>query len=126
MPRTSLNCLIAASTKTMLYALVGELELSQGGVVDHAIHTLTASITFGPASLNPKKPSKKAAHVAALKASDPLRADRDDIEYGNMELPSGGSVAFGGLPVHGAPRRRESTSDAYQARGMRQKGDEGR
>src|SRR5260370_1139534 len=95
-PRAPLNCLIAATTKTMLYALVGELELSQGEVVDRAIQVLTASITFGPASLNTKKLSKRAAHVAALKASDPLSVDRDDIEHGNMELPSGGSVALGG------------------------------
>lgn len=47
------------------------------------------------AQAQPRKLSKKAAHIAALKASDPVATvlERDDIEHGNMELPSSGSIA---------------------------------
>ncbi len=74
----------------------------------------------------PRKVSKKQAHVAALKASDPVAelAERTDIEHGNMELPSGGSVALN--PVPARPARLSGGSDAYRARGIRPKGDKTR
>jgi len=68
-----------------------------------------------------RKLSKKSAHIAALKASDPLGADRDDIEHGNMELPSGGSVSVVGAAIP-MQRRPSGKPDAYQSRGMRPKG----
>lgn len=40
-----------------------------------------------------KKPSKAAVHVETLRASDPMAAERPDVEYGSEALPSGGSVA---------------------------------
>jgi hypothetical protein len=66
-------------------------------------------------SVRPRKLSKKAAHVEALKASDPLGAEREDIEHGNMELPSGGSVAIVGAATPVA-RRATVKSDAYHDR----------
>jgi hypothetical protein len=46
-----------------------------------------------------KKKSRKAIHAEELKASDPMGAERDDIEFGNTEVPSGGSVALVGAAI---------------------------
>lgn len=40
----------------------------------------------------PRKQSRKAAAIEALKASDPMANQRPEIEYGSDELPSGGSI----------------------------------
>lgn len=85
----------------------------------------------------PRKVSKRQSHIEALKASDPLAEimERDDVEFGNMELPSSGSVAMldavgptvasghgkASQPVIPAPRKAQTYS-----RGVRQKGDKTR
>jgi len=39
-----------------------------------------------------KKPNKRAVQIEQLRATDPMAADRPEIEYGSEELPSSGSV----------------------------------
>lgn len=68
---------------------------SQADVITLAVVALDMRVAQGPVE-RPRKRSKKDAHVEALKASDPMGAERGDIEHGNMELPRGGSVAVVG------------------------------
>ena len=95
-------------------------------------HAMSANellrLALGMAARPIRKVSKKDAHVAALRASDPLAEvlERTNIEHGNMELPSGGSVALN--PPVARPERveKERSSDVYRARGIRPKGDKTR
>jgi hypothetical protein len=75
-----------------------------------------------------RKISKKQAQVDALRASDPLATimEREDIEHGNMDLPSSGSIATldAVSPVANSKTGKASVQ-VYQNR-MRQKGDKTR
>ena len=50
------------------------------------------SAWFRALAFGGKKPSGRAVAVEVLRASDPMAAERPDVEYGSSELPSGGSV----------------------------------
>jgi len=81
------------------------------------------------ANVRPRRRSKRDVHVAALRASDPLATivGRDDIEHGNMELPSSGSIATS-LDAVG-PKVSEGRGKAttqHFVRGIRPKGDKTR
>ena len=71
---------------------------SQAEVIALALAALDMQTAQGRVESLPRK-SKKARHVEALKASDPLGADRPEIEYGSAELPSSGSVGVVGAAV---------------------------
>lgn len=51
------------------------------------------SAWFRALAFSGKKLTKRAVVSESLRASDPMSADRPDVEYGSDELPSGGSVA---------------------------------
>ena len=70
-----------------------------------------------------KKPSKREQAVAQLRASDPMAAERPDVEYGSDELPSGGSVM---LDAVAPPIGRGKASVESWRRPPRQRGDKTR
>ena len=51
------------------------------------------SAWFRALAFSGRKLTKRAVISESLRASDPMSADRPDVEYGSDELPSGGSVA---------------------------------
>ena len=50
------------------------------------------SAWFRALAFSGKKVSRAAVAVEKIRASDPMAAERPDVEYGSEELPSGGSV----------------------------------
>jgi hypothetical protein len=95
-------------TELMAFRLPKDLaQTIRGRAIGDATITnvVVRMLRAAPAQLNyaefhdgvrPKRKSKKAAAIEALKASDPMSSERPEIEYGSAELPSGGSVSVVG------------------------------
>ncbi len=71
-----------------------------------------------------KKPTKRAVAVEQIRASDPMAAERPDVQYGSDELPSGGSVLNAIAPPAGSKTGKVSIET--WRRPPRQKGDKSR
>lgn len=84
MAKVQFNCRLTESTVEKIKTLSDKRGISQADVIENWALTLDV--------LRKPKMSKKAAQVQKLRASDPLGADRPEIEYGSDELPSAGSV----------------------------------
>jgi hypothetical protein len=88
--RIQFNCRLEEATveaieaeRTRLAALTGQ-KVSQADVIE---------LRFSKPLKTPKSATRKQLAIQALRDSDPMAAERPDVEYGSNELPSGGSVA---------------------------------
>ncbi len=87
-------------------------------------HELSANQLLRRALGMPWKQSKKAQAIEKIKASDPVGAERPDVQYGSDELPSGGSVLNAIAPPAGSKTGKVSIET--WRRPPRQKGDKSR
>lgn len=91
-------------------------KFSQADVIMMLVGSAIHSDSVAAKAPQPRKQSKKAAAIEALRASDPMAGERSEIEYGSSELPSGGSVSVVGAAIPIARQRPSGKSDAYQDR----------
>jgi hypothetical protein len=107
--KVQFNCRLDEETRDRIVEIAESRGESQADVIALMIAALDMQTAQG--RVQPRKLSKKAAHVEALRASDPMADERPEIDYGNTELPNGGSVSVVGAAIPTAQRPAASMGD---------------